>query len=941
MWDGDFHSSIKILKDIDMGEVVRFAEEALEVERLLLTKSQEDLEDVVSSIAKREEVCCPELAAEFRREMASMRESILSEVRSILTPSGSTRLTKSNIEIGESKIPAVESAVTALTVTETPISQKVEPKITQEIIHAELVRTAPISANFLDAARFFSLSPATETDILPYQFFSVASYNFEKKKRTFRTILQSMVIEPVGWLHLERLQFTPLGYERGELVYSLPLVPGETVRLSHREWSRTETEFSKLVYTQLETATEEALSEKSELTQSSNVQQQHSSGHNASVTASGGYGKFNMTASYSYNCSDSESKSRQDASKRAQDITKKASSRVKKEHKVSFKVTTTYELEEQSFREISNKLDREVRWDFHRLMKKWRIDLYRYDIRLTYDIVIPEPGSYLLRKYFLLKAISDELEKPNQFNISPGDISRSGDNSWEALSKTYGVSLEQPPRDIFHAEASEIVTISGKDGFPGWQTRFLQITLPDGYEFYIPWQASMNDIHRDYVELYPAVHLVDSDGHFIEKYYGSINGYASENWIRLYKREPKGQTYLWPFEYSWHTDEFDIPSGTTMSIKVKVRGKLTDEGFKAWQIKCYERLVDAAKVQYEAKQQRLKQIRDELLEELNREDALMLRKLEKEELMKGILRWLIGPTFSFYPQNVLKLPDLTVPKYLQDFAIQDFAIDVAGNLEYYDPTTKSVKEEYWKPALQYGELIKFLHHAIEWENINYVLYPYFWTDEPRWDFKQYLYHGDYIHRSFLRAGAARVVLTIRPDFVKDFLCFMEGSIDQLLPSDHHYMSIADELEALGKSNYPYTQDANVEKEEYVFTWENVPGNEEGRLKRYLRQSFYIHWAEDDEATIVKLDEGKTIILSIDKTTMVGGFESKIEGSVEIKLDESKNRVYLKITDGKTYDLKVKTEGNIHKIFREQNLIDTWYEYTPTGALDVVEGSVLN
>ena len=44
-------------------------------------------------------------------------------------------------------------------------------------------------------------------------------------------------VEPGGYLHLERLNFTPIGYERGELVYSLPLTPGETVRLSHREWS--------------------------------------------------------------------------------------------------------------------------------------------------------------------------------------------------------------------------------------------------------------------------------------------------------------------------------------------------------------------------------------------------------------------------------------------------------------------------------------------------------------------------------------------------------------------------------------------------------------------------------------------------------------------------------------------------------------------------------
>lgn len=298
----------------------------------------------------------------------------------------------------------------------------------------------------------------------------------------------------------------------------------------------------------------------------------------------------------------------------------------------------------------------------------------------------------------------------------------------------------------------------------------------------------------------------------------------------------------------------------------------------------------------------------------------------------------------------LKLPALTLSEDAQkkQGQQQQATFDAAGNLEYYDPSTQSIKEEYWKPTLLHGELIKFLHQAVEWENINYILYPYFWTDEPRWDFKQFLFHSDYIHRSFLRAGAARVVLTIRPGFEKYFLSFMEGSFGEgslikLLEKDEHpYMSIADELEAMAKSHYPYTQDANAEKEEYMFTWENVgdnvrTDNENGRLKRYLRQNFYVSWAEDDDVKITKLANGKTIVVSIDTGVQI---EPRVEGSVEITLDEGKGAATLKVTSGKTYDLKVKKEENKLKVYREQNLVDTWYEYTPTGALDVAKGSVL-
>ena len=54
---------------------------------------------------------------------------------------------------------------------------------------------------------------------------------------------QRMQIEPVGMLHLERMSFIPAGIERGELVHSVPLSPGEEVNISHKEWSNTSEEF--------------------------------------------------------------------------------------------------------------------------------------------------------------------------------------------------------------------------------------------------------------------------------------------------------------------------------------------------------------------------------------------------------------------------------------------------------------------------------------------------------------------------------------------------------------------------------------------------------------------------------------------------------------------------------------------------------------------------
>lgn len=1003
MWKGDFATSITTLRDIEIDHVAHFAREALNVERLLLDKAQQDLNDTVLSVSQNAEKDI-ECVSVLQKEMAAMRNSIVSEIKSIIT-SPTIKASQLNPEIQDNES-AANTRITSNIIIEPSqnlsFNIPVQTVITSDLIRAEMNKRVPQSVQLLEKIDVITSQKPLKAIPVAMQKVTVKLEHTAEKIQTLETLLKNIKIEPVGYLHLERLQFTPLGYEKGDLVYSLPMLPGEMVRLSHREWSRTETEYTKLIETELETAAEEALSEKSEITQSSNTQQQHSSAFNTSTTASGGYGSFNISTSVGYNSSDSESQSRQYAMKHSQEITKKATSRSKKDSKISFKVATAYEIEDQQYREITNPLKRAVRYDFHRLMKKWRIDLYRYDIRLTYDIVIPEPGSYLLRKYILLNAINEELAKLNVLPFSVKNISREVQPTtssqagglapstvhvrappapdttsvqqstiWIDLASQYGVSLDSPPEEYI------TLTFSAKETYSNSQnqgTGQILIEIPDGYEI-IEMKVSriLANSYYNYDVWEP---VYDEDGKKVGSRWGQINSNEAENKSRLLLRgQNKGNVFSWQYSYEWaqNRDTYRrmatfpfalVPDrsyapieGTNMSLYIDVTCKLTSLAFKEWQMQCYERLVDAAKVKHENKQARLQQIRNTLLEELNREDALILRKIEREELMKGMLRWLLGPKFRFYPQNQagLKLPQLQLPTIDLSGVDVSSLEDVA--IQYYDPITQSVKEEYRASALQYGELIKFLHQAIEWENINYVLYPYFWTypDKKRWDFKQSLYHNDYVHRSFLRAGAARVVLTIRPGFEPDFLSLMEGCLEGLLPPDHQYMTVADELKAVATTNYPYTQDANTEKEEHLFTWENVPGSDEGWLKRCLRQSFYVSWAEghiftgdngnpvEIEPDISKSDDENTITISIHHDPQPQEPScAKIEGLVELVLvrdDEGVESVILKITNGKIYHLKVRVENNLHRVYREQNLVDTWYEFTPTGALDVEVGNI--
>jgi hypothetical protein len=81
---------------------------------------------------------------------------------------------------------------------------------------------------------------------------------------------------------------------------------------------------------------------------------------------------------------------------------------------------------------------------------------------------------------------------------------------------------------------------------------------------------------------------------------------------------------------------------------------------------------------------------------------------------------------------------------------------------------------------------------------------------------------------------------------------------------------------------------------YLFSWDNVPGDDSERLLRYLMNDRDIGWAESAE--IHKSDDGRTIHI----------FEG--ENSAKLMIDENKDKTTLKIGDGRIYDLEVKKEN---------------------------------
>ena len=216
---------------------------------------------------------------------------------------------------------------------------------------------------------------------------------------------------------------------------------------------------------------------------------------------------------------------------------------------------------------------------------------------------------------------------------------------------------------------------------------------------------------------------------------------------------------------------------------------------QAWRLEVWNQIRQAAEEQYNKSLQTYEEQRAAILQEIADFDALTLRRMEQEEIMKGVLRWLLGPEFYLVPFDLANLfgPDLT------DLDAHDVL----------DPNRLADAE--WLRVMEHGEFIRYIHNAIEWENVLYFTYPYFWDNTSLWKFKKFLYHPDSTHRTFLRSGAARVVLTIRPGFEASFTSLVESGAFDGLPGPHPYVTVAQEIQNFANTNYPGFPPANPEQ----------------------------------------------------------------------------------------------------------------------------------
>ena len=94
----------------------------------------------------------------------------------------------------------------------------------------------------------------------------------------------------------------------------------------------------------------------------------------------------------------------------------------------------------------------------------------------------------------------------------------------------------------------------------------------------------------------------------------------------------------------------------------------------------------------------------------------------------------------------------------------------------------------------------------------------------------------------------------------------------------------------------------MDKTEYtqLFSWNEIPGNDNRRLIEFLTQKISIDWVKT--AKIEKIDDGMTIRLTDENNFL------------SLKLNTEKTKVNLELKDGRTYEFIVKIENGKLNIY---------------------------
>jgi hypothetical protein len=213
-------------------------------------------------------------------------------------------------------------------------------------------------------------------------------------------------------------------------------------------------------------------------------------------------------------------------------------------------------------------------------------------------------------------------------------------------------------------------------------------------------------------------------------------------------------------------------SAAEFAIGVEVSCQRTQRALDEWRLKTHAAILQAYQKQVRDYEEKLSALQVQAAQEIQGKNPLENEQLIRTELKKGATSVFTDQQYDLFGAISLSPEGYPQPN-LSEAAIE-------------------------------GKYIRFFEQAFEWEQMMYFFYPYFWGRKPNWLARALLQDVDPLFGEFIKAGAARIVISVRPGFEKAIAHFFDtgeiwdgGDLPDI--SSPLYVSIIDEIRERDKA----------------------------------------------------------------------------------------------------------------------------------------------
>jgi hypothetical protein len=388
--------------------------------------------------------------------------------------------------------------------------------------------------------------------------------------------------------------------------------------------------------------------------------------------------------------------------------------------------------------------------------KKYKARILNYGKRLLYDVVVPEPAAFLIDS--LKNAVQPEsfqLSKPVDPQISPSDVTA---GTYQYYATRYGVTGSvTPPQDEFLETFAHPDNKKLEPGVGAYFSAF-KIPIPKDYTAFSGYIQTIDPVHADNRPVYNQYEFFIGETHWF-RFGNAPNATVSGLNISFLMKRETGDVPV-TFRTLLPVVEF--------SYAIGINCQRTEKAYELWQLKTHATIMAGYQRQLATYEDKLAQYRSAVRSQIAlAQNFAHDPSIEQEELKKAFVFLLLGEHFL---QAYLPTPDP----------------------EAFPPDPTYVKN--------WGAMVAFFERAFEWENIMYTYYPYFWGRQVRWGELILIQDTDPQFEAFLKAGAARVVIPVRPGFEAALAHYQEtGDIwmGEEIPDmfSDFYVSIIEEIKA--------------------------------------------------------------------------------------------------------------------------------------------------